>query len=372
MKIAILGLGHVALSDALALGRSHDVVMTGPVPARVEAIARGDFPLSDPQLADYVATHRPRVRATLDIDEALAGAGMVFLSMPMSIDPGTGHIATAEIDSRLERALAARPGVPLVIRSAVPFGFCKALLARHPGAPLVYAPEFLREGAPLSDLLAADFVIVGNRGPVGARVGRVLAQASMHANVQIRQMGMPEAEAVKHFAQAIVAARVGYFNELDSYALNHGLDARQIINGVCLDPRVGDHANNPCFGHGGRSAAISLSQMALLSDHAHLNILPAITRAADARVDFLAGQIMARNPQRIVLIGGGALQVGALGQLGRRLQAIGADLESLDDGETPLDERAANCDVIISQRMTRELAALGMARVFSRDHFFVA
>jgi UDPglucose 6-dehydrogenase len=372
MKIAILGLGHVALSDALALGRTHDVTMTGPVPTRIEAIETGDFPLSDPQLADYVATHRPRVRATLDIGAALAGAGMILVSMPLSVDPGTGRIATAEIDSRIERALSECPGVPVVIRSAVPFGYCKGLLARHPEAPLVYAPEFLREGAPLSDLLAADFMIIGNTAPLGARVGRLLSQASMRDDVQIRQIGMREAEAVKHFSQAIVAARIGYFNELDSYALNHGLDARQIITGVCLDPRVGDHANNPCFGHGGRSAALSLGQMAELSAHEHMNILPAIMRAAEARVDFLASQIMARNPQRIVVIGGGGLQVGSLGQLGRRLKAIGADLESLDGNDGPLDERAANCDMIISQRMTAELAMLGTARVFSRDHFFVA
>ena len=237
MKIAILGLGHVALADALALARTHKVRLTGPVPDRIVAINARDFPLSDPMLAGYLARHPLDLAAGPDICATLQGAEMVFVSMPLSVDPATGDIATAEIESRIARALGDCPGVPVVIRSAVPLGFCARMMAEFPGAPLVLAPEFLGAHA-LSDLLQGRDVVIGHQGALGARVGRVLTGASMRADVAIHQMPLPEAEAVMHFAQGLMATRMACLAQIQRFADRQGLDAQQIIDGVGLDPRL--------------------------------------------------------------------------------------------------------------------------------------
>ena len=237
MKIAILGLGHVAIADALALGRKHMVRLTGPMPDRIDAINARDFPLCDPVLASYLARHPLDVAADPDTDAVLHGAEMVFISMPLSVDPATGDIATAEIESRIARALRDCPGVPVVIRSAVPLGFCARMMAEFPGAPLVLAPEFLGAHA-LGDLLQGRDVVIGHTGALGARVGRVLAGASMRADVAIHQMPLPEAEAVMHFSHALMATRMACLAQIQRFAAGQGLDAQQIIDGVCLDPRL--------------------------------------------------------------------------------------------------------------------------------------
>jgi len=237
VKIAILGLGHVALADALALGRRHAVRLTGPVPDRIDAINTRQFALNDPALQGYLAQHRPDLAADTDTEAVLQGAEMVFISMPLSVDPATGTIATAEIESRIARAVAQCPGVPVVIRSAVPLGFCARMIEDIPGAPLVLAPEFLSAQA-LGDLLDLRDVVVGHTGALGARVGRVLASASMRADVRIHQMPLPEAEAVMQFSHALMANRMACLAQIQRFAARQGLDAQQIIDGVCLDPRL--------------------------------------------------------------------------------------------------------------------------------------
>ncbi len=200
MKIAMIGLGAVALADALALGRSNDVVMTGPVPDRVDAINARAYPLSDPSLDAYLTAHPVRIQAMLDTRAALDGAQIVFVSAPLSIDPDTNSLRTIELESRIELATQMLPQAPIVIRSAVPIGFTDAMRRRLKGAKLVYAPEFSREGHELNDILHPSFVIVGEQGKLGASVGHLLQSATLSADAPLRQMGTTEAEALRHLS----------------------------------------------------------------------------------------------------------------------------------------------------------------------------
>lgn len=222
MKIVMIGLGIVALADALALGRRNDVILTGPVPDRVDAINAGSFQVSDPCLPEYLRDHPVSIQAMLDSRMALEGAQLVFVSAPLSVDPDTNTLRTIELESRIELAAQMLPHVPIVIRSAVPIGFTDAMRKRLKGAKLVYAPEFSRDGRALSDILHPSFLIVGDRGNLGAQVATVLAEGALIDDIPTRQMGATEAEALRHHAVLFQAARVSFFNELDNYTVENG------------------------------------------------------------------------------------------------------------------------------------------------------
>lgn len=374
MKIAVIGLGVVALGDALALARQHSVTMTGPVPERVEAINAGRYPLADLMLDDYVARTPLSLRATLDTAEALKGAEMVMISAPLSRDPETGACRTVELESRIELAYRLCPGVPIVIRSAVPIGFtermCKALDARS----IVYAPEFTREGQSLQDTLAPRFLIVGDRGAMGARVAAVLLGAAQRPGVPVKLMGAAEAEAVKHFSQAYLAARVAYFNELDSYAMAQGLNARQVIDGVCLDPRIGAHANNPCFGFGGHRLPRSAQVLSEAFGAVPAHVVPTVARANDTRIALLAAKVLERGPRRIGVYRPGAVSADSdpLLALRDRLVAAGAEVDLFTgQGGDDLARFKAEHDLVVAQRLTPELCDIS-AKVFSRDLYAAA
>ena len=372
MRIAVIGLGIVAVSDALALARTHDVVVTGPVPDRVDAINAADFPLADPSVGAYVAQHRLRLRATLDTAEALGGAELVLISSPLSQDPDTEDYRTVELESRIEFAHRLCPGVPIVIRSAVPIGFTNQMRDRLQARSILYAPEFMREAQSLEDARNPQFLIVGDRGPLGAKVGAVLLSAAQRPGVEMKLMGASEAEAVKHFAQAYLAARVAYFNELDSYALSFGLNARQVIDGVCLDPRIGTYANNPCFGFGGHRVPRSTRHLNKAFGGVPSHVMPTVTGTNEARISLLASKVMERAPRTIGIYSPGGA-VGArdpLNALSDRLKADGASVRVFTGDDTieagDLAGFKAGCDVVLAQRMTPELADIS-AKVFSRD-----
>ncbi|MCA2012461.1 hypothetical protein LCM17_13265 [Cereibacter sphaeroides] len=366
MRITIIGLGLVAMSDALSLGRLHDVTVTGPVPDRIEAINRGEFPLQDPALAGYLAEHPVRVRATVNTIAALEQAELVLVASPLRQDPVTGQVDTIELESRIEFAHTMCPGVPIVIRSAVPIGFTARLQQRLDSQWLICAPEFRREGAALQDALHPARLVIGDRGRLGTRVGRVLASAALNPAVTLRQIGPSEAEAVRHAEQAYFAARVAYFNELDSYAMAHGLDARQVIDGVCLDPRIGRGANNPCFGFGGQLMSRSTRQLVDATASVPVHILPGIDEANAVRSSALAASVLQRAPRRVGMYRPG--HSAPMTQLADRLRAAGTEILSWDGEPATLDAFKANCDVVIAQRAVPELADLG-GKLFCRDHF---
>ncbi|MCB1396583.1 MAG: UDP-glucose 6-dehydrogenase [Rhodobacter sp.] len=369
MKIAVIGLGVVALSDALALARNNDVVVTGPVPERVDAINAGLYPLSDPSVAAYVAANALSLRATLDTAEALDGAEVVMISSPLSLDPATGAYRTVELESRIEMAYRLCPGVPIVIRSAVPIGFTQRLRESLGARSILCAPEFTREAQSLEDALNPRFIIVGDRGPLGSKVSAVLLGAAQRPGVPVKLMGAAEAEAVKHFSQAYLAARVAYFNELDSYALAKGLNARQVIDGVCLDPRIGAYANNPCFGYGGHRLPRSAQLLSESFGGVPAHVVPTVARANDTRISLLASKVLERAPQRIGVYHPGAVTADSdpLLALRDRLVAAGAEVDLFtgqdgDDFARFKDEH----DLVVAQRLTPELRDI-RGKVFSRD-----
>jgi UDPglucose 6-dehydrogenase len=220
MKIVMIGLGTVALADALALGRDNDVILTGPVPDRVDAINAGEYPLSDPCLDTYLRDNPVRIQAMLDARTALEGAQMVFVSAPLSMDPDTNTLRTIELESRIELAAQMLPHVPIVIRSAVPIGFTDAMRARLKGAKLVYAPEFSRDGHALGDVLMPSFLIIGDRGNLGAQVGRLLLSATLVDTIPLRQMGPTEAEALRHLSVLLQTTGVGDNGALGNEAMS--------------------------------------------------------------------------------------------------------------------------------------------------------
>lgn len=372
MRIAVIGLGYVAVTDALALARSHDVVVTGPVPDRVEDINAGRYPLLDPTVAAYCARNTLSLRATLTTAEALEGAELVLISAPLALNAETGKTDTAELESRIEMADRLCPGVPIVIRSAVPIGFTNRMREALNSRSILYAPEFLREAQSLQDALNPKFLIVGDRGGLGAKAGAVLLSAALKTGVQMKLIGASEAESVKHFSQAYLAARVAYFNELDSYALAKGLNARQVIDGICLDPRIGTYANNPCFGYGGQRMPRSTTHLHAMFDGIPAHVLPTVTQHSEARIGLLASQIMARAAKTIGVYSPGG-EIGAqdpLSALRLRLIAGGATVRTytgLHLGEdSDLAGFKANCDLIVAQRITPDLMDI-RAKVFSRD-----
>lgn len=366
MKIVVIGLGMVATSDALLLARDHDVALCGPMPERVAEINAGQYPLNDPLLPGYVADNRLRLRATCDTAQALDGADMVLVAVPLPIDPQTGAARTAEAERSVELAHLLCPDVPVVIRSAVPIGFTDRMRAALGADNILYAPEFLREGHALQDALTPRFRIIGERGELGSRVGALFADAALARDVPTRLMGAAEAEAVKHFAQAYQAARVAYFNELDSYALSHDLNARQVIDGVCLDPRIGTYANNPCFGFGGNRLARSTGHLGSLADGLSAQVLPTVARANGARIALLASKVLERGARHIGLYSpeGAPADHSPIAELRARLAAEGVSVHEFTGGD--LEGFKQECDLVLAQRLTPELFDI-RAKVFSRD-----
>lgn len=370
MKIAIIGLGRVAMADALAFARTHEVVMTGPLPDRVDAINRGDYGLSDPGLTDYLATHSLNLRAELDTRTALEAADFVFISTPISQNPETGSTKLVELDTRIEFAAHHSPHAPIVVRSAVPVGYCEAQRVALKGAKIVYAPEFCREGHLLSDLLNPRFLIVGDRHALGRRVLELLKTAALNEDIPARQMGPTEAELTRHLSTLFQAARVSYFNELDSYALHHGLNARQIIDGISLDPRIGAIANNPCFGYWHQTLPLSTQMLGALLDESRTPIISCLDEAHSARVGLLAKQISAQCPAAVGIY----LQretdplPEVLALLKARLEAAGIVTRIQAGENTALEQFKSECELVIAQRDAPALADI-RAKVFTRDHY---
>jgi UDPglucose 6-dehydrogenase len=265
MKIVMIGLGTVALADALALGRENDVIVTGPVPDRVDAINSGEFLLSDPCLAAYLRDHPVRLQAMLDPRAALDGAQMVFVSAPLSRDPDTNALRTIELESRIELAAQMLPNAPIVIRSAVPVGFTDAMRHRLKGAKLVYAPEFSRYGHALSDVLTPAFLIVGDRSNLGTQVGEMLQSAALAKDIPLRQMRPTEAEALRHLsvlpnAMDMVQADTSQRNTVCAETV-----ARQVMADICLDWRLCSEQGAPFLGAGTGLARLDEARIADLA-----------------------------------------------------------------------------------------------------------